>query len=63
MLKDLNWKVCLIYLDDIIVYGAVFYAALDHIKMVWAWIPEASLKLKLTKLLDAGPGAFLWPHC
>ena len=23
-LKDLNWKVCLIYLDDIIVYGAGF---------------------------------------
>ncbi len=24
VLKDLNWKVCLIYLDDIIVYGAGF---------------------------------------
>ncbi len=29
VLKDLNWKVCLIYLDDIIVYGAGFYPALD----------------------------------
>ncbi len=34
VLKDLNWKVCLIYLDDIIVYGAGFYPALDRLKMV-----------------------------
>ncbi len=29
VLKDLNWKVCLIYLDGIIVYGAGFYPTLD----------------------------------
>ncbi len=34
VLKDLNLKVCLIYLDDIIVYGAGFYSALDRLKMV-----------------------------
>ncbi len=34
VLKDLNCKVCLIYLDDIIVYGASFYPSLDHLKMV-----------------------------
>ncbi len=34
VLKDLNWKVCLIYLDDIIVYGAGFYPALDQLKSV-----------------------------
>ncbi len=28
VLKDLNWKVCLIYLDAIIEYGAGFYPAL-----------------------------------
>ncbi len=27
VLKDLNWKVCLIYLDEIIMYGAGFYPA------------------------------------
>ncbi len=26
VLQGLNWKVCLIYLDDIIVYGAGFYS-------------------------------------
>ncbi len=49
VLKDLNWKVCLIYLDDIIVYGAGFYPALDQLKMVWKRIRGANLKLKPTK--------------
>ncbi len=49
VLKDLNWKVCLIYLDDIIVYGAGFYPALDRLKMVWKCIREANLKFKPTK--------------
>ena len=50
VLKDLNWKVCLIYLDDIIVYGAGFYPFfLDRLKMVWKRIREANLKLKPTK--------------
>ncbi len=49
VLKDLNWKVCLIYLDDIIVYGAGFYPALERLKMVWKRIREANLKLKPTK--------------
>ncbi len=49
VLKDLNWKICLIYLDDIIVYGAGFYPALDRLKAVWKRIREANLKLKPTK--------------
>ncbi len=49
MLKDLNWKICLIYLDNIIVYGAGFYPVLDRLKTVWRRIREANLKLKPTK--------------
>ncbi len=49
VLKDLNWKVCLIYLDNIIMYGAGFYPALDRLKMVWTGIRKANLKLKPTK--------------
>ncbi len=49
VLKDLNWKVYLIYLDDIIVYGVGFYLPLDRLKMVWKRIREANLKLKPTK--------------
>ncbi len=49
VLKDLNWKVCLIYLGDIIVYTAEFYPALDRLKKVWTRIRKANLKLKPTK--------------
>ena len=32
VLYGLNWKICLIYLDDLIVYGGNFYDALDQLK-------------------------------
>ncbi len=60
VLKDLNWKVCLICLDNIIVYGAGFYPSLDHLKMVWTRICGANPKLKPTKCcLTRAPVPFL----
>ena len=49
VLSGLNWKICLIYLDDIIVYGGNFYDSLDRLKIVWQRIREANLKLKPSK--------------
>ncbi len=49
VLSGLNWKICLIYLDNVIVYGGNFYNALDRLKQVWQRIREANLKLKLSK--------------
>ncbi len=49
ILTGLNWKSCLIYLDDVIVYGGNFYQALDRLKQVWQRIREAHLKLKPSK--------------
>ena len=49
VLSGLNWKICLIYLDDVIVYGGNFYDALDRLKIVWQRIREANLKLKPSK--------------
>ncbi len=49
VLKDLNWKICLIYLDDIIIYCAGFYLAMSRLKMVWRCIQEVNIKLRLTK--------------
>ncbi len=49
VLSGLNWKICLIYLDNVIVYGGNFYNSLDRLKTVWQWIREASLKLKPSK--------------
>ncbi len=41
ILTGLNWKICLIYLDDVIVYGGNFYEALDRLKPFWQRIREA----------------------
>ncbi len=49
ILTGLNWKICLIYLDDVIVYGGNCYEALDMQKQVWQHIREAHLKLKPSK--------------
>ncbi len=46
---DLNWKVCLIYLEDIIVYEAGFYPTLDYLKLIWTRLRKVNLKLKPTK--------------
>ncbi len=34
VLNDLNWKVCLLYLEYIIVYVASFYPELNRLKML-----------------------------
>ena len=34
VLSGLNWKICLIYLDNVIVYGGNFYDVLDGLKIV-----------------------------
>ncbi len=31
VLSGLNWKICLIFLDDVIVYGGNFYDSLDRL--------------------------------
>ncbi len=49
VLSGLNWKICLIYLDDVIVYGGNLYDTLDRLKIVWEHIREANLKLKPSK--------------
>ncbi len=49
VLSGLNWKICLIYLGDIIVYGGNFCDALDRLKIIWQRIREANLKLKPSK--------------
>ncbi len=49
VLSGLNWKIFLIYLDDVIVYGGNFHDSLDRLKIVWQRIREANLKLKPSK--------------
>ena len=41
MLDGLNWKVCLIYLDDVIVHGRTFEDMIRNLDLVLSKLGEA----------------------
>ena len=49
VLNGLQWQICLIYLDDIIVYGSSFEEHVQRLDMVLSRILDAGLKLKPEK--------------
>ena len=49
VLKGLHWKICLIYLDDVIVMGRTFEEELERLKQVFERLACAGLKLKPKK--------------
>ena len=49
LLAGLNWQICLIYLDDIIVHGESIEAMLTNLDRVLSKLQEAGLKLKPRK--------------
>ena len=49
VLSGLQWKVCLIYLDDIIVYGSTFDDELQRLEVIFSRLRKANLKLKPKK--------------
>ena len=48
-LSGLQWTACLIYLDDVIVYGKTFDEHLQRLSMVLLQFCQAGLKLKRSK--------------
>ena len=49
VLKGLHWKICLVYLDDIIMLGRTFYESLKNLGEVLQNITAAGLKLSVKK--------------
>ena len=49
VLGKLQWRHCLCYLDDIIIFGKTFEEALENHKLVFRALREANLKLKPKK--------------
>ena len=49
VLAGLHWKICLIYLDDVIVTGKTFEDMIKHLDQVFERLHEAGLKLKPRK--------------
>lgn len=45
-LQGLRWETCLIYIDDIVVFGANFEEHLNRVKQVLERLKQAGLKLK-----------------
>lgn len=49
VLRNLTYKICLIYLDDILVYSRTFDDHLFHLRQVFDRLGQANLKLKPSK--------------
>ena len=48
-LQGLQWKTCLIYLDDVVPFGTMFDEHLDYLQEVLERISQANMKLKTEK--------------
>ncbi|KAL3832444.1 hypothetical protein ACJMK2_024086 [Sinanodonta woodiana] len=60
ILSGLQWKMCLIYLDDIIIFGKTFDEELSRLQKVFTRLQQTGLKLKPSKChLFAHEVAFL----
>lgn len=49
ILKDYINKICLVYLDDIIIFSTSLQEHLDSIKLIFNRLKEANLKVQLDK--------------
>ena len=49
VLRDLNWKQVLIYVDDIFVMSETFDQHLTHLQQVFDWLHKADITLKSSK--------------
>jgi len=49
LLLGLKWNICLVYLDDIVIFSRTFYEHLSRLEAVLLGIREANLKLKFSK--------------
>ncbi|CAF1030452.1 unnamed protein product [Brachionus calyciflorus] len=49
LLRNLTWKYCLVYLDDVIVYSKDFKSHMDRLELILSKFEKAGLKLKPSK--------------
>lgn len=49
LLSGLHWEICLVYLDDILIFSKTFSEHLHRLKIVFEKLKTAGLKLRLEK--------------
>ena len=49
ILKGLQWKICVLYLDDVVCYGSSFQETLANLETIFKRLRDANLKLKPSK--------------
>ena len=49
VLRDLNWRFSLVYIDDILIFSKDFELHLDHLSQVFDRLRQANLTLKISK--------------
>ena len=52
-LADLQWQTCLVYLDDVIIFGQNFEEHHEQLKEVFQWVPPSRLQAETIKALPA----------
>ena len=62
VLRGLQWRTCLLYLDDIIIFGRTFEELLARQKEVMEHLREAGMKLKANKCLLFQPSVQFLGH-
>ena len=48
-MKGLNWQICIIYIDDCIIFSSTFDEHIERLRLVFQRFREANLKLKPKK--------------
>ena len=48
-IKGLQWQICIIYVDDCIIFSSTFDEHIDRLRMVFQRLREANLKIKSRK--------------
>ena len=61
-LSGLQWCLCLIYLDDVIVFFYDFEEQMDRLDQVLTWVGHAGLKLKPSKCVFFAPKVSFLGH-
>lgn len=62
VLRGLNWKTCLVYVDDILVFSNSFKEHLQHLEQIFTRLTAAGLTLKPSKCAFALPSVKYLGH-